>query len=176
MTDTSKITRPTKLWEHLPADQKLHATEAFWRDDSAATEQAEVIATIAQRMKFRMKSVIAMSEEKKARQLASLPGLSELVAARLLVAYHLTHQRPMMSTFLSALGITHEDGLIVDEELQPPDSDRLKVAAQTLAHSYPAKDVALYLSTLTWQDPDTWGALVDAPETRQPSRDSDHRS
>jgi hypothetical protein len=25
--------------------------------------------------------------------------------------------------------------------------------------------VSLYLSTLIWQDPETWGALAEAPET-----------
>ena len=33
-----------------------------------------------------------------------------------------------------------------------------------MAGQYPADDVALYLSTLLWQDPETWGALADAPE------------
>ena len=34
----------------------------------------------------------------------------------------------------------------------------------TAAH--PAEDVALYLSTLVWQDPETWGTLAELPETR----------
>ena len=53
------------------------------------------------------------------------PAVSELVAARLLVAYHLEQQRPMMASFLDALGIKHEDGLIADEELAPPRPRRL---------------------------------------------------
>ena len=39
-------------------------------------------------------------------------------------------------------------------------------AAATIARSYPAEDVALYLTTLQWQDPNTWGGLAEAPETR----------
>ena len=175
MTDVPAIPRPSQLWKQLPADRRLHAAEAFWRDDSAEAEQAEVIAAIAQRIKFRMKSVIAMPDDKRARQLASLPAIS-VVAARLLIAYHLAHQRPMMGAFLSALGIAHEDGLIADEEVPPPDPGKLKAAATTLARAYPADDVAFYLSTLTWQDPDTWGPLADAPETRQPSTDTDRAS
>jgi hypothetical protein len=85
-----------------------------------------------------------------------------MIAARLLVAYHLTHQRPMMAAFLDALGIAHEDGLITDEEMAPPDAEKLKTAANTLKASYPPDDVTLYLSTLTWQDPDTWGALAES--------------
>jgi hypothetical protein len=166
MPDASAVPRPSQLWKQLPADRRLQAAEAFWQDENAAVEQGEAIASIAQRIKFRVKSVLAMPLEKKARQLVSLSAISELVAARLLVAYHLTHQRPMMGAFLSSLGIAHEDGLIADEDLQPPEPAALRDAAKKLAASYPADDVALYLSTLTWQDPDTWGSLADVPEIR----------
>ena len=66
-----------------------------------------------------------MPLEKKTRHLVALPAVSEAVAARLLVAYHLAHQRPMMGRFLDALGIAHEDGLIADETVTPPPQDRL---------------------------------------------------
>jgi len=39
-------------------------------------------------------------------------------------------------------------------------------AAETIAASYPAEDVSLYLSTLVWQDPDTWGALAVLPQAK----------
>ena len=44
--------------------------------------------------------------------------MSDLLAARLLIAYHLEHQRPMMGAFLDLLGIAHEDGLIKDEDAE----------------------------------------------------------
>jgi hypothetical protein len=161
MTDAPDIPRPSQLWKALPAERKTQAAEAFWRDDNAAAEQAEAIAAIAQRLKFRAKSVVALPIEKKARYLLGLVGISELVAARLLVAFHLHYQRPMMAAFLDALGIAHEDGLIADEQLEPPSAERLKTAADTLRASFPTEDVSLYFSTLMWQDPDTWGALAD---------------
>ena len=164
MTDVPAIPRPSQLWKQLTPEKKQQAAEAFWRDENAALEQAEAVATIAQRIKFRAKSVITMPTEKKARQLASLPAVSELVAARLLVSYHLEQQRPMMGKFLDAVGIRHEEGLIADEDVQPPSPEQLKAAARTLAESHPAEDVTLYLCTLIWQDPETWGALVDTPE------------
>ena len=166
MTDAPEISLPSQIWKRLPTDRKLVAAEAFWRDDNAAAEQAEMIAAIAQRIKFRLKSVMAMPVEKKARQLVSLPAISEAVAARVLVAYHLAHQRPLMGRFLDALGIAHEDGLISDESLTPPAQERLAAAAKTLAASFPAEDVSLYLSTLLWQDSGTWGSLAGLPEVR----------
>ena len=169
MTDAADTPRPSQLWKPLPADRKLIAAEAFWRDADAAAEHAEALASIALRIKFRVKSVMAMPVEKKARQLVSLPAISEMVAARLLVAYHLAHQRPMMGRFLDALGIAHEDGMISEEDLQAPAPDRLAAAARSLAASCPAEDVSLYFSTLYWQDPETWGGLADLPEARAAS-------
>jgi hypothetical protein len=72
----------------------------------------------------------------------------------------------MMTTFLNALGIAHEDGLISEEELQAPPPEKLGEVARSLGASYPPEDVALYLSTLVWQDPETWGGLVDLAEIR----------
>jgi hypothetical protein len=158
------IPRPSQLWKQLSAERKTQAAEAFWRDENAEMEQAEAVATIAQRLKFRPKSAYSLPIDKKVKYLVTMPAVSEIVAARLLVAYHLEHQRAMMGSFLDALGIAHENGLIADENVEPPDAERLKTAAATIAKSYPPEDVALYLSTLLWQDPDTWGGLFKAPE------------
>ncbi len=168
MVDAPDIPRPSQLWNRLSPERKLQAADAFWRDDNAAAEHAEAVMAIAQRIKFRPKSVVAMPTEKKTRQLMALPAISELVAARLLVAYHLNEQRPMMASFLEALGIAHEDGLISDEEMSPPEPDQLTNAAKTIGDAFAAEDVALYLSTLIWQDPETWGALADVPQSRLP--------
>jgi len=164
--DLPDIPRPSQLWKQLNADKKRQAADAFWHDEHAANEQAEAVNLIAQRIKFRLKSVIAMPVEKKTQYLLSMPAVSEMLAARMLVAYHLQHQRAMMGAFLDALGIRHEEGIIAEEEVAPPTADALKQAARTLASSYPADDVSLYLSTLVWQDPDTWGPLADLPELK----------
>ncbi|HTM05201.1 MAG TPA: hypothetical protein VL173_16945 [Vicinamibacterales bacterium] len=166
MAELPDLPRPSQLWKGLPPERKIEAAESFWKDDNAHLEQAEAVATIAQRIKFRPKSVVAMPVDKKARHLASLPAVSELVAARLLVAYHLDRQRPMMGSFLDALGIKHESGLIEDEDMPAPEAEKLKAAATAIAGQYPHEDVALYLSTLVWQDPETWGGLAEAPEIR----------
>jgi hypothetical protein len=165
--DVPEIPRPSQLWKRLSSERKLLAADAFWQDENAAAEQAEAIVMIAQRIKFRTRSVQTLPREKKSRHLVNLGAVSEMVAARLLVAYHLYHQRAMMATFLDALGITHENGLIADEELQPPSADRLREGARAISAAFPADDVALYLSTLMWQDPETWAGLAELPELAQ---------
>lgn len=161
MTD---VMRPARLWRALPTDVRLTAAGSFWQDDQARLEQAEAVALIARQIKFRPKSVVSLSVDRKAKHLAGMAQVSDLLAARLLVSYHLQHQRPMMGRFLDALGIAHEDGLITEEEPKAPEPAKLDEAIATLRGEFPAADVARYFWTLLWQDPETWGGLEGRPE------------
>ncbi len=145
----------------MPPERRLEAARAFWEDENSAEQQAEAIVAIAQQLKFRPKSAAALPIEKRARYLAGLPNVSDLLASRLLVAYHLSMQRPMMSRFLDALGIAHENGLITEEHVQRPEKPRLADAAKTLRTEHAPQDVELYFATLVGQDPDTWGDLQE---------------
>ena len=157
--------RPSRLWRKLSPERRITAAELFWADEQSTEQQIEAVTALAAHMKFRAKSVIALPIEKKAKYLATLPAVSDSVAARALVNYHLEHQRPMMAAFLDSVGITHENGLINEENVVKPDPEKLKAAAGELASKYPREDVSLYFSTLVSQDPDTWGALAElAPQ------------
>jgi hypothetical protein len=153
---------PGKLWKHIPQEKRVEAATAFWQDDEESVEQqAEALLAIAGHYRFRPKTARTLPLDKKVRYLSALPGLSDSVAGRVLVAYHLAHQRPMLSAFLDALGIAHDNGVLTDQEMTPPEADRLKEAADVLRASYPAADVDLYFQTLMVQDPETWGGLAD---------------
>ena|SRR5688572_27095583 len=157
--------RPSRIWKRLPAERRIKAAEVFWADEQSTDQQIEAVAAIASHMKFRTKSVVALPLDRKAKYLATLPGISETVAARALVSYHLEHQRPMMAAFLDALGIAHEDGLISEENVPPPDAERVRTAAAALTERFPADDVSLYFNTLVSQDPETWRELTSLPQT-----------
>ena len=146
----------------MSSDRRVAAAQLFWADDQSTEQQLEAVAALAAHMKFRAKSVIGLPIEKKAKYLSTLPNVSDAVAARALVNYHLERQRPMMGAFLDSLGITHEDGLISEENVTKPDPEKLRTAAKELATKYPQPDVSLYLRTLVSQDPDTWGSLAEA--------------
>ncbi len=160
--------RPSRLWRRMPLDRRTDAAGLFWADDHSADQQLEAVASIASHMKFRARSVVTLPLDKKARYLAGLPTISDTVAARALVNYHLERQRPMMAAFLDLLAIPHDNGLISDETVKKPDADVLARAAAELAAKYPADDVSLYLGTLISQDPETWGALAEAKESLVP--------
>ncbi len=168
MTDTAEPIRPARLWKQLPSDRRVVAARAFWGDESAGAEQAEAMALIARQLKFRPKSVAALNVDKKAKYLIGMAQMSDPIAARLLVSYHLDTQRPMMGRFLDALGITHENGLIQEDDLQPPPAEKVTDAVRALAGEFPPLDVSMYLNTLLWQDPETWGALRGLPELSVP--------
>jgi len=154
---------PSRVWKLMTAAQRLRAGQALWAEREAASDQVEAVALIAKQKNFRPKTVSGLDRERKASYLASVPNLPEPLAARLLVLYHLAEARPMMAAFLDAVGIAHENGLI-GENATPPEAPKVAAAAAAIAKTYPARDVALYLNTLLWQDPSSWGALQGLPE------------
>jgi hypothetical protein len=149
----------------MPLDRRIEAAGLFWDDEHSADQQMEAINALATQMKFRPKSIFSLAPDKRAKYLAQLPAITDTIAARALVNYHLERQRPMMSAFLDLLGIPHENGLISDEHVTKPDAAKVKQAAKDLAGKYPPDDVSLYLSTLVSQDPETWEALVDVAQS-----------
>jgi len=154
--------RPSRLWKDLSIDGRLPLAEAFWRESDDADVQMqhmEATAALARRLNFRVKSVMALPIERRAKYLAQMADVSETVATRALIAYHLAAKRPLMGAFLDALGIVHEDGVITTEEVPKPDAAQLKKGVEAIRAAYPAADVDLYLRTLEIIDGDTWGEI-----------------
>lgn len=164
MTETTLT--PSRLWKHLTLDRRTRIARAFWSDTEATDDQVQAAFLIAQQKKFRPKTVIGLDIDRKARHLATIGPMPEQIAARALIVYHLAEQRPMMIAFLDALGITHENGLIQDNEVKP-EAKKIPAAAAAIATQFPADDVWLYLNTLLCQDPDTWGALRQVPQAQE---------
>jgi hypothetical protein len=159
-----------QLWRHVPIQQRLEASRAFWEARDADGAQAEAVGEMARLLKFRPKSMRALPVEKKVQHLASLARLSDSVASQVLVTYHLASKRPMMRVFLDAIGIAHEDAVIAaPSELKAPNPRRLEQAVRALIGQFPPQDVHLYLSTLLVQDVEVWGGLAALlPEANPP--------
>ena len=155
------VASPGKLWKRIPAEQRVEAATAFWEDEEGVEQQAEALLAIASRLRFRAKTVRSLPLEKKVRYLASLPAVTDSVAGRVLVAYHLRHQRPMLGAFLDALGIEHDNGVLAGEGITRPEQAKLQEAAAKLRAEFPPDAVELYFQTLLSQDPDTWSGLEE---------------
>jgi len=152
----------------MTSDQRQRAAHAFWSDPEATDDQVQAAFLIAQQKKFRPKTVIGLDLDRKARHLATVPGVPDQIAARALITYHLAEQRPMMGAFLDALGIAHENGLIQEENVKP-DAAKIKAAVDHISASFPAEDVRIYLNTLLCQDPGTWEALGESVKSLEGS-------
>ena len=150
---------PSRVWKDLPPEKRLAVADAFWRDEQSQdihAQRFEAIVAIARRLNFRAKSVQALPIEKRARYLAQMSDVSDSIASRALIAYHFTAQRPMMSAFLDAVGIPHENGLITAEHVSAPDRQQVAAAVDALRKTMPAADVDVYLRTLVAIDGETW--------------------
>lgn len=143
----------------MPPEKRQAAASAFWEDENGFEQQAEAIVTLARRMNFRPKSLAALPHERRTRLLAGLMDVSEAVATRALIAYHLAAERPMMAAFLDAVGIEHDNGLITTDDVPVPAADKVAAGVAALKAGFPEDAVRLYLHTLVVLDGDTWGAL-----------------
>jgi hypothetical protein len=155
--------RPSLLWRGMPFDKRVAAAAAFWRDSESPeieVQHAEATGLLAQRMKFRVRSVQALPVERRARFLAQIADVSDAIATRALIAYHFETQRPLMGAFLDALGVDHDNGLITAENVDPPAAEALEKAIATVRESYPPEDVDLYVKTLVVLDSETWVNLA----------------
>jgi hypothetical protein len=164
MTNDTYTWTAARLWKQMPEDRRQQAAEAFWQEDEGVEQQVEAMALIARQLKARPKFVQGLPLERRTRYLVSYPNMPDALASRLLVSYHLAHQRPMLAAFLDALGIAHEDGVISADPDGPIPRERLEAAASTLDAAFAPDEVTLYLRTLLSQDPETWAAAADLPQ------------
>src|SRR6185295_5728765 len=133
MTET--MLTPSRLWRQMTIDQRTRAARAFWEDSDATDDQVQAALLVAQQKKFRAKTVVGLDLDRKARHLAT-SALPDALAARALILYHLADQRAMMSAFLDALGIAHENGLISEESVKP-DATKIGPAVEKLRQQFP---------------------------------------
>lgn len=154
----------TRLWKRLTREERLAAATAFWEETPPELVGSALGAIVSARH-LRPQVARTMSPEARAQALAGILEPGETVAASLLVALHLAARRPMLSAFLDALGLPHENGVLKDEAEggKPPTVETIREAARRLLASFPNAEVAIYLNTLWLQDPDRWAALAEVP-------------
>ena len=155
----------TRLWKHLPLDERLAAASAFFAEPPPELAGAAVGA-LAKARHLRPQAARALPPEAQSRILATVLDPGEPLAQGLLVSLHLGHRRPLLRAFLDALGLAHEGGVLKEEETDAVEavaSEKAKAAVAALT-SFPAAEIRTYLNTLWLQDPDRWNALEAAED------------
>ena len=154
----------TRLWKHLPPDERLRAATSFFANTPAELA-AIALGTLAKARHMRPQAARKLPPEAQARILASTLEPGEPLAQGLLVALHLSERRPLLAAFLDALGLPHEEGLLKEEAESAPaiTEDAARHAVGALS-TFPREHVLTYLNTLVLQDPERWAALEHAAE------------
>lgn len=160
----------TRLWKHLPPEERLAAATAFFAEPPPELAGTAVGALVKARH-LRPQAARALAPDAQARILATVLDPGEPLAQGLLVSLHLAHRRPLLGAFLDALGLPHEDGVLKEEDgpAEPASAEKVQAAVAALA-SFPAGEVRTYLNTLWLQDPDRWGALEAVSQASRTTR------
>jgi hypothetical protein len=149
----------TRLWKHLPPEERLLAATAFFAEPPPELAGAALGALVKAR-NLRPQAARSLAPDAQARILATVLDPGEPLSQGLLVSLHLAHRRPLLGAFLDALSLPHEDGVLKEEadaERAVP-AEKAKAALGALA-SFPPGQVRTYLNTLWLQDPERWAAL-----------------
>jgi hypothetical protein len=158
---TPNATTVRKLWKALTADERAQAITAALDDDENGWVKTTTRGAIATALKFRPQTVATWPRAKLVSEAARLPLDDVQLLSAYLIDLHLGHRRPMMAAFLDQLGIANDEGRIDTDATEVPaqDAAKLSAAAEKIAASYPADEVATYFLTLLLQDAATWGGV-----------------
>jgi hypothetical protein len=147
-----------KIWRALSADERHLAAAEVVKDPSDLV-RATAVAVIAQARNMRAQTARRLDRDAQARILASVRDPGEVLAASLLVALHLGHRRPLLTRFLDAAGLPHENGVLAEDAPSELSAEAFDRAIASLSDT-PRREAQVYLNTLLIQDPDRWGRIA----------------
>jgi hypothetical protein len=149
----------SRLWKRLSREDKLAAAQQFFAQPPQEAF-GSALAVLVKARHLRPQVARSMAPEEQARALASVLDVGETLAGSLLVSLHLGDRRALLTKFLDAAALPHEEGLLKEEaDAVPFTEDTAKAGVRALAASFPREQVEVYLNTLWLQDPDRWAPL-----------------
>jgi hypothetical protein len=123
------------------------------------------LAALVKARHLRPQVARSMPAEEQARALAAVSDPGESLASGLVVALHLGERRDVLKTFLDAVGLPHEEGLLKeDDDGAPLPEEAARAGVAALRRAFPPEQVELYLNTLWLQDPERWHVLERSAE------------
>jgi hypothetical protein len=143
MTDEEQREAATALWQNADRDSRT-----------------VVELSLAKEMKFRPHSVGRLSADRVVGRLLRIAEeLPDNVLFQFLFHLHMAHRRALLTQFLDAVGLPHEDGVLdLSDDTKPPDQDTVEQAANTLIADH-GRQALVYLATLKVADGDFWSGV-----------------
>ena len=151
-----------KLWKALTPEERALGIDAAFDDDENGWVKTTTRGAVASALRFRPQTVATWPRTKLVSEAVRLPLDNAQLLSAFLVDLHLGHRRPMMASFLDALGIPNDEGRIDSEttEVPPQDEAKVEAAAAALVTKFPPDEVVTYFLTLLLQDANVWTGLV----------------
>lgn len=111
---------------------------------------------VARALKFRPHAIRKLPMAQRARRAKALVerGSNTELAYELFGSYLMATCKSLVTDFLDATGVEHEDGMIEDVDAHKPAADKVSPAVAELDQKYAPEDVTLYLSMCAEQWPD----------------------
>jgi hypothetical protein len=117
---------------------------------------------LAKLLKFRPQAIKKLPLPQRARHARNyLLGRKQGdMAYEILGAYLVKHHRALVTDFLDAAGIPHEEGML-EEDAPLPDEPGIHKAVEALDQKYPREEVTMYLALCgqTWPEVERFGSL-----------------
>ena len=103
---------------------------------------------LAKKLKFRPHAIKKLPMDKRAHHARSmvLGQKNAELAYELFGTYLMRKDKALLTDFLDATGVEHEDGMIADIHEGTPDPEKVPSAVEQLDGKYPPEDVTLYLA------------------------------
>ena len=154
-----------RIWKRLSPADRTAAAQALWAQPPQEVLGA-ALGVIVKARRLRPQAARALKPDEQARILASVLDPGEAVSSALLVALHLVARRPLLVTFLDAVGLPHEEGVLKEEaDAGPPLSEaKAREGVLALKAAFPLDQVLTYVNVLWLQDPERWQALHKSPD------------
>jgi hypothetical protein len=143
------------LWARMPLPLRQEAVQSVLEDDSAESAPLldSLLRALARAGGFRAKMLEGQDPAKVALHAGrirrrDLPGPGSLLSHFLT-----TRRRALLSAYLDALGVPHEEGKVEPGYDTEEEGDHVAHAAGEVREAFPADDVAVYLVALTLTTP-----------------------
>jgi len=135
----------------MSEDRFLHIYDTLSKDGFGPLD-----GEVAAALKFRPHAIKRLPMAKRAgraRLILESDSNAELAYERF-GAYLMNNCKEIITGFLDATGVDHEDGMIEDPANDRPDPTKVSAAVASLDETHPPEDVTLYLSMCAEQWPD----------------------
>ncbi len=111
---------------------------------------------VAKLLKFRPQAIRKLPMEQRARTARRLLEGSHnaQLAYEILGAYLIKHHKELVTGFLDATGVQHQDGMIEDIDAHKPAAEKLGPALAELDQKFAPEDVTIYLAICAEQWPE----------------------